>query len=251
MSLIVPAQPASEFYDFSALALTAERSRQPGDPPYNPAHKIKRWEGGGGSTQLFVDVLTGAVTPVSISADEDGVNFLPDAYAPWDIGPDWYLSRLMDAMGVYISIGGIAMNNGGRPSIGDRANYIITLPGGQQVAAGVLLASKNARGVGHPGHWGVDPATTLPMWINDPDAAVGDTAAWGVPIRPLLDGEVPEVMSVTLFGTTWHVHNTLLAKAPPSGGGMTSVQEHKLDLALRAAQDALAGVQAIRKALGQ
>ena len=61
---------------------------------------------------------------------------------------------------------------------------------GQTVTVGTLLLSRNARGVGAPGHW--DVGSPQPVWVPDPPAPTGaddDRPPREMPVRDLLPNE--------------------------------------------------------------
>jgi hypothetical protein len=71
-----------------------------------------------------------------------------------------------------------------------RRMWSILLPNGQQVNVGALLQSRNAKGVGAPGHW--DLSSSGLVWVADPTPPTGfdDTRPpRPVPVRELLANE--------------------------------------------------------------
>jgi hypothetical protein len=241
--LNVPPLPLTEFYDVSALYLTQARRRQAGDPPFNPAHRIKGWVGSGPGLLFFEN---GQLVPHDVPPEEDGVNFLPDLYPPYVIAPtratlngapvpaEW-LSTLEQAAQIFMEMKATQLTTDDRVSYpaGEMRRLYMMVVDGVHVAAGYMLAIKNALGVGHPGHWAPGP-----KWVSDPDPAIPDNiATWDVPCRALIhddtaDEEI-EPFILTALGWTYHVHNKKLAPPDAPGAGMTRAQEHKLDLILQ------------------
>ncbi len=61
---------------------------------------------------------------------------------------------------------------------------------GQSVNVGALLLTRNAQGVGAPGHW--DVSSPQPVWVPDPPAPTGEDDTRpprAMPVRDLLPNE--------------------------------------------------------------
>ncbi len=256
-----PDRPNLEFYDIAVLYLTAERERQPGDPPFNPKFKVKRFEGSG----AFYFFENGAMVARVIPPEEDGVNFLPDIYPAYVVKPTGstlgglpvqaeYLSTAQDAVALMNELHGTGFTDDAPGAIYPRAEMRRAYgfsAAGVRVNAGALLKERNSRGVGHPGDWVSTPDQGT-VWVNDPDPVIPDhLQTWGIPCADLLPDEQIVPYVATILGMTYRIHRTDLSSPPPAGGvGLTALQEHKLDQAVDLATQNQALLAKIAAALG-
>ncbi len=239
-------QPNAEFYDIAVLYVAAERERRPDDPPFNPSFQVKRFVGSG----QFKFFENGALVARTIPPEEDGVNFLPDDYPPYVVEPTGatqnglpalaeYLSHVADAVALMVQLHGTGFKDEGTNIVypaGETRRAFGFMVNGVHVNAGRLLGAKNARGVGHPGHWDASGPQTEPKWISDPDTVVPENLhAWGIPCRDLYANEEIVPYVATIFGMTYRIHRTDLAGPAPATGGLTALQEAKLDHAVEMA----------------
>lgn len=269
------AQPSTPFYDPSALYLVnddgspLERDATPADPPFvatnrdGSPRKVKRWNGSG--SMFFFE--GGQVVKVFVPLEEDGYNFLPIAYKPYVVADTVavhangvtfnanFLSNYGDAVALAKELGAGPVADDGAHSLNygseTRRSWGFSL-NGNRLNAGALLLAKNARGIGHPGHWD-EPADGLPVWVSDPDPVVpvSGAAAWPIPCRELRKNELVVPFTVGMFGTTYRVQNTDLAgPAPVGGSGLTPLQEAKFDHAIDLATQNQAAIAKIAAFIG-
>ncbi len=234
---IVPGQPKQDSYGFSELALFKTFTRDSfrsafgsEAPPYDPTRLIKTWFDSSADTSDPANVvLYKILTPdpkgqwgfrqVVMPAREAGTLNLPGAvtYPPYVIAPTtaargvtsgiWpvTLSLKSDGLALLEELGlsELELFDEGEGSVfpivyGDdprRVWYFVHK--GLVHGVGGLLASKNARGVGAPGHWSVGDTIE---WIPDPPAPTGLSDVRPpreMPVRDLLPNEK---IAVTLTG---------------------------------------------------
>lgn len=225
-------QPKIETYDIGFLHLTENRpGREAGDPPFNPGKKAKYFEGHGGCF-FFED---GVLVVGSIPEEEDGVNF-PDvaSFGAYVVAPTVamrgsvplpaeQLSGVHEAIALMTEMGGGGFGDDGAGSVmyGAEVRRCWGFQvAGSRVLAGLMLAAKNGRGVGHPGHWeGV-------VWKSDAEPAAVNVAAWGLPCRGLKSNEEIVKDQSTIVGFTWKVRRTDMGGVgAPAGGGTATLDQ--------------------------
>ncbi|MBZ5632810.1 MAG: hypothetical protein LAO55_06725 [Acidobacteriia bacterium] len=224
---MVPAQPSAESYSVQDLALFKSYSRQSyraafgiEAPAYDPSRLRKSWFD---STVDVSDPSNVAVYRVAsqdqngnailrqivIPAQEAAMVNLPGAiqYPPYIVAPTSatrdgssinpvYLSLESDAQDLMKELGGNNLRQEELPPF--TADYSSDEPRrpweflvrGSPVNVGALLLSRNAQGIGSPGHW--DLSSPQPVWMPDPPAPTGadDTRSpREMPVRNLLPNE--------------------------------------------------------------
>ena len=224
---VVPAQPSTEFYNIQDLALFKAYSRDSyraafgvEAPAYDPARVLKSWFD---STVDVSDPGNVAVYRV-VAQDQNGNGILQQMvmpaqeaatvnlsgaiqYAAYVVAPTLatrggsvmnpiYLSLQSDAQALMTELGGANLQQEDLPSFPAtypsdelrRPWYFLVQ--GQSVNVGALLLTRNAKGVGAPGHW--DVSSPQPVWVPDPPAPTGEDDARpprAMPVRDLLPNE--------------------------------------------------------------
>jgi hypothetical protein len=224
---VVSAQPNTEFYNIQDLALFKAYSRDTyraafgvEAAPYDPSRVGKSWFD---STVDVADPSNVAVYRV-VAQDQNGNGILrqmvmpaqeaatvnlPGAiqYPPYVVAPTLatrggstlnaiYLSLESDAQELMTQLSGTGLQQEQLPSY--PASYPSDEPRrqwyflaqGQPVNVGALLFTRNAQGVGAPGHW--DVSSPQPVWVPNPPAPTGEDdtrAPRAMPVRDLLPNE--------------------------------------------------------------
>ncbi len=223
----VPAQPGTAFYTVQDLALFKSYSRDSyraafgvEAPAYDPMRRRKTWfdstadVSGPDNVAVYRIVAvdqnaTGILRQIVMPAQEAATVNLPGAipYPPYIVEPTGatrggsslnaiYFSLESDAQALMKELGGDNLQQEDLPSF--PASYPSDelrrpwyfLFHGQPVNVGALLLSRNAQGVGAPGHW--DVSSLQPVWVPDPPspAPADDTRPpWEMPVRDLLPNE--------------------------------------------------------------
>jgi hypothetical protein len=224
---VVPAQPSTEFFTIQDLALFKSYSRESyraafgvEAPAYDPARRRKSWFDSTVDVSDPNNVATyriaaqdqngnGILSRIVVPAQEAATVNLPGAiqYPPYVVTPTRatrggsslnaiYLSLESDAQALMKELGGDNLQQEELPSF--PADYPSDEPRrlwnfqiqGQTVNVGSLLLSRNAQGIGAPGHW--DVSAPQPVWVPDPPGPTGadDTRPpWEMPVRDLLPNE--------------------------------------------------------------
>ena len=224
---LVPAQPGTEFYNLQDLALFREYSRDSyraafglEAPAYDPSRVLKSWFDSTvdiadpGNVAVYRTVAqdqggNGILRQMVMPAHEAATVNLPGTirYPPYAVAPTLatrggsilnpiYLSLENDAQALMTQLGGSNLQQEDLPSF--PASYPSDEPRrqwyflfhGQAVNAGALLLTRNAQGVGAPGHW--DVSSPQPVWIPDPPAPTGEDdtrSPRAMPVRDLLPNE--------------------------------------------------------------
>jgi hypothetical protein len=224
---VVSAQPNTEFYNIQDLALFKAYSRDTyraafgvEAAPYDPSRVGKSWFD---STVDVADPSNVAVYRV-VAQDQNGNGILrqmvmpaqeaatvnlPGAiqYPPYVVAPTLatrggstlnaiYLSLESDAQELMTQLSGTGLQQEQLPSY--PASYPSDEPRrqwyflaqGQPVNVGALLFTRNAQGVGAPGHW--DVSSPQPVWVPDLPAPTGEDDTRpprSMPVRDLLPNE--------------------------------------------------------------
>jgi hypothetical protein len=224
---VVPAQLNTEFYNILDLALFKAYSRDSyraafgvEAAAYDPTRVRKSWFD---STVDVSDPSNVAVYRV-VAQDQNGNGILrqmvmpaqeaatinlPGAirYPPYVVAPTLatrggstlnaiYLSLESDAQELMTQLGGTGLQQEELPSY--PASYPSDEPRrqwyflaqGQPVNVGALLFTRNAQGVGAPGHW--DVSSPQPVWVPDLPAPTGEDDTRpprSMPVRDLLPNE--------------------------------------------------------------
>jgi hypothetical protein len=224
---VVPAQLNTEFYNILDLALFKAYSRDSyraafgvEAAAYDPTRVRKSWFD---STVDVSDPSNVAVYRV-VAQDQNGNGILrqmvmpaqeaatinlPGAirYPPYVVAPTLatrggstlnaiYLSLESDAQELMMQLGGTGLQQEELPSY--PASYPSDEPRrqwyflaqGQPVNVGALLFTRNAQGVGAPGHW--DVSSPQPVWVPDLPAPTGEDDTRpprSMPVRDLLPNE--------------------------------------------------------------
>jgi len=224
---VIPAQPNSEFYSVQELALFQAFNRETyramfgvEAPAYDPSRRRKSWFDSSvdlshpDNVALYRIVRqeangSPAMRQMVMPAQEAATVNLPGVvhYPPYVVAPTratrggsilnaLYLSLESDARALMQELGGENLQEEALPSFpavypGDEPRRLwYFLFRGQPVNAGALLESRNAQGVGAPGHW--DVSTPQPVWIADPPGPSGDDdprPPREMPVRDLLPNE--------------------------------------------------------------
>ena len=222
-----PAQPSTEFYGVQELALFKSYSRETyraafgvQAPAYDPTRRGKSWFDSSVDLSASDNVAVyrivaqdqsgnGILQQIVIPAQEAAsVNLSgPVQYAPYVVAPTpatrggsglnpIYLSLESDAQALMQELGGDTLQLEELPSFpadypaGEPRRLWDFLVRGRAVNVGSLLLSRNAQGVGAPGHW--DVSAPEPVWIPDPAGPTGadDTRPpREMPVRDLLPNE--------------------------------------------------------------
>jgi hypothetical protein len=224
---VAQAQPNTEFYSIQDLLLFKAYSRESyrtafsvEAPAYDPARVLKSWfdstvdVSDPGNVAVYRVVAqdqsgNGTLRQMVMPAQEAATVNLPGAvqYPPYVVAPTLatrggsipnpiYLSLESDALALMNSLGGSNLQEEDLPSF--PASYPSDEPRrqwyflvrGQSANVGALLLTRNAQGVGAPGHW--DVSSPQPVWVPDPPAPTGadDTRPpRAVPVRDLLPNE--------------------------------------------------------------
>jgi hypothetical protein len=224
---VVPAQPNTEFFSVQDLALFRSYSRDSyraafgvQAAAYDPARLRKSWfdstvdvSNPNNVAIYYVPAMDqnghGALRQMVMPAQEAATVNLPGAisYPPYVVAPTLatrggstlnpiYLSLESDAQFLMIELGGanlqqeeLASFPASYPNDEPRRAWCFVLQG-QTINAGALLFSRNAQGMGVPGHW--DVSSPQPVWVSDPPAPTGadDTRPpREMPVRSLLPNE--------------------------------------------------------------
>jgi hypothetical protein len=224
---VVPAQPSTEFYNILDLALFKAYSRDSyraafgvEAPAYDPTRVLKSWfdttvdVSSPGNVAVYRVVAqdpngNGILQQMVMPAQEAATVNLSGAiqYAAYVVAPTLasrggsimnpiYLSLQSDAQALMTELGGANLQQE------DLASFPATYPSdelrrpwyfvvqGQSVNVGALLLTRNAKGVGAPGHW--DVSSPQPVWVPDPPAPTGEDDARpprAMPVRDLLPNE--------------------------------------------------------------
>lgn len=224
---VVPPQPNTEFYSIQDLLLFKAYSRDSyraafgvEAAPYDPARVLKSWfdstvDVSDPSNVAVYRVVAqdqngnGTLRQIVMPAQEAATVNLPGAvpYPPYVVAPTLasrggsilnpiYLSLENDAQALMTQLGGSNLQQEDLPSF--PANYPNEEPRrqwyflvrGQSVNVGALLLTRNAQGVGAPGHW--DVSSPQPVWVPDPPAPTGEDDTRpprAIPVRDLLPNE--------------------------------------------------------------
>ena len=254
---VVPAQPGTEFYNIQDLVLFKTYSRDTyraafgmEAPAYDPARVIKTWFDSTvdvshpGNLAVYRVVTqdqkgNGVLQQMVLPAQEAATVNLPGAipYAPYVVTPTLatrggsvmnpiYLSLESDAQALMIGLGGTNLQQEDLPSF--PASYPSDEPRrpwyflvkGVSVNAGALLWTRNAKGVGAPGHW--DISAPQPVWVPDPPAPTGEEDTRprrAVPVRDLLPNEQ---LYTGIMGILGVVRTDLQKAAAESSGQFTA-----------------------------
>lgn len=226
---VIPAAPGEERYPPAALRLFRSFTRESylaefgvQAPPWNPDRLTKTWFDSGAHAKPTgekvaynilrrgEDGLFGLQTLFLDATEASTVN-LPGIYTypAYTVAPTrttrgplvrinpYYMSLESDARALMAEMGGSGLYDEGDITE-DRAVYPADEPrrmwmfliDGNPVSAGLLMQSRNARGVGSPGHW--DPVWSRTLWVPDPDAPTGSSDTRDPvpqPLRNLLSNE--------------------------------------------------------------
>jgi hypothetical protein len=224
---LAPPQPNTEFYNIQDLALFQAYSRESyraafgvEAAAYDASRVLKSWFDSTvdisdpGNVAVYRVVAqdqsgNGILRQMVMPAQEAATVNLPGAirYPPYVVAPTLatrggsilnpiYLSLENDAQALLTQLGGSNLQQEDLPSF--PASYPSDelrrpwyfLLDGQTVNVGALLLTRNAQGVGAPGHW--DVSSPQPVWVPDPPAPTGadDTRPpRGMPVRDLLPNE--------------------------------------------------------------
>jgi len=224
---VAPAQPAAEFYSILDLALFKSYSRESYQtafgveaPVYDPARRQKSWfdssvdvsaQNNTAGYRIATQDQNGnqILQQIVMPAQEAATVNLPGAvhYPPYVVAPTLatrggsilnpiYLSVEGDARALMTELGGASLQQEELPPFtadypdGEPRRPWEFLVRGQMYNAGALLASRNAQGIGSPGHW--DLSSPAPVWVPDPNGLTeaDDTRPpWPMPVRDLLPNE--------------------------------------------------------------
>jgi hypothetical protein len=253
---VIPAQPSTEFYSIQDLALFKIYSRESyrtafgvDAPAYDPARLRKSWFDSSvdlsdpGNVAVYQVVAqdqngNGTLRQVVMPAQEAATVNLPGAiqYPPYVVAPTLatrggsvlnaiYLSLETDAQALMTQLGGSGLQQEDLPSFpasyptGELRRPWYFLSQGQPVNVGALLLSRNAQGVGAPGHW--DVSSPQPVWIPEPPGPTGadDTRPMrAMPVRNLLSNEQ---LYAGLMGLLGVVRTDLQKTADDASGKFT------------------------------
>jgi hypothetical protein len=253
---VFAAQPNAEFYSIQDLALFKTYSRESyraafgmDAPAYDPARLRKSWFDSSvdlsdpGNVAVYHVVAqdqngNGMLRQVVMPAHEAATVNLPGAiqYAPYVVAPTlatrggsslnaMYLSLESDAQALMQELGGDNLQQEDLPSFpasypnNEQRRPWYFLLQGQPVNVGALLLSRNAQGVGAPGHW--DVSSPQPVWVPDPADATGadDTRPMrDMPVRSLLPNEQ---LYAGLMGILGVVRTDLQKTADEASGKFT------------------------------
>jgi len=251
---VIPAQPNAEFYNIQDLVLFKAYSRDSyraafgvEAAAYDPSRVLKSWFD---STVDISDTNNVAVYRVVVQdqsgngilrqmvlpAQEAATVNLPGViqYPPYVVPPTLatrggstlnaiYLSLESDAQALMTQLGGSGLQQEELPSY--PASYPSDEPRrqwyflaqGQPVNVGALLFTRNAQGVGTPGHW--DVSSPQPVWVPDPPAPTGENDTRpprAMPVRDLLPNEQLYTGMMGILG----VVRTDLQKAADEASGV-------------------------------
>jgi hypothetical protein len=224
---VVPAQPSTEFYTIQDLALFKAYSRDSyraafgvEAAAYDPARVLKSWFDSTVDVSDPANVAVyrvvaqdqhgnGILQQMVMPAQEAATVNLPGAiqYAPYVVTPTLasrggsimnpiYLSLESDAQALMAELGGNNLLQEDLPSFpasypsDELRRQWYFLVQGQPVNVGALLLTRNANGVGAPGHW--DVSSPQPVWVPDPPAQTGEDDTRpprAMPVRDLLPNE--------------------------------------------------------------
>ena len=254
---VVPAQPSTEFYSIQDLALFKTYSRESyraafgvDAAAYDPARLRKSWFDSSvdlsdpGNVAVYQVVAqdqngNGILRQMVMPAEEAATVNLPGAiqYPSYVVAPTLatrggsvlnaiYFSLETDAQALMTQLGGSGLQQEDLPSFPAsypsdelRRPWYFLLQG-QPVNVGALLLTRNAQGVGAPGHW--DVSSPQPAWIPDPPGPTGadDTRPMrAMPVRNLLPNEQ---LYAGLMGLLGVVRTDLQKTADEASGMFTS-----------------------------
>ena len=224
---VAAAQPNTEFYNIQDLALFKAYSRDSyrtmfgvEAAAYDPTRVLKSWfdstvdVSDPGNVAVYRVVAqdqngNGILRQMVMPAQEAATINLPGAirYPPYVVAPTLatrggstlnaiYLSLESDAQELMTQLGGTGLQQEELPSY--PASYPSDEPRrqwyflaqGQPVNVGALLFTRNAQGVGAPGHW--DVSSPQPVWVPDLPAPTGEDDTRpprSMPVRDLLPNE--------------------------------------------------------------
>ena len=251
---VIPAQPSTEFYSIQDLALFKAYSRDSyraafgvEAAAYDPARLRKSWFDSSvdisdpGNVAVYRVITqdqngTGVLQQLVMPAQEAATVNLPGTiqYPSYVVAPTLatrggsvlspiYFSLETDAQALMMQLGGTNLQQEDLPSFPAsypsdelRRPWYFLLQG-QPVNVGALLLSRNAQGVGAPGHW--DVSSPQPVWVPDPPGPTGadDTRSIrAIPVRNLLPNEQLYAGLMGILG----VVRTDLQKTADEAGGM-------------------------------
>jgi len=252
----VPPQPSTQFYGIQDLALFKSYSRDSyraafgvDAPAYDPARLRKNWfdssvDISGPQNVAVYRILAqddngnGILRQTVMPALEAATVNLPGTiqYPPYIVAPTLatrggsslnaiYFSLESEAQALMRELGGDQLRQEDLPSFpasypsGELRRPWYFLFQGQPVNVGALLLSRNAQGVGAPGHW--DVSTPQPVWIPGPAGPTGadDTRPLReMPVRNLLPNEQ---LHAGLMGILGVVRTDLQKTADEASGQFT------------------------------
>jgi len=224
---VAAAQPNTEFYNIQDLALFKAYSRDSyrtmfgvEAAAYDPTRVLKSWfdstvdVSDPGNVAVYRVVAqdqngSGILRQMVMPAQEAAAVNLPGAiqYPPYVVAPTLatrggstlnaiYLSLETDAQVLMTQLGGTGLRQEELPSYpasypnDEPRRQWYFLAQGQPVNVGALLLTRNAQGVGAPGHW--DISSPQPVWIPDSPAPTGENdtrPSRAMPVRELLPNE--------------------------------------------------------------
>jgi hypothetical protein len=253
---VVPAQPNQELYSVQELSLFKTYSRDSyrtafglEAPAYDPARLLKSWfdstvdVSDPGNVAVYHIVAqtqngNGILRQIVIPAHEAATVNLPGAiqYPPYVLAPTLatrggstlnpiYLSLESGARALMEELGGSSLQQEDLPSFpatypGDeprRQWYFLVQ--GQAVNVGALLLTRNAQGVGAPGHW--DVSSGQPVWVSDPSGPTGEEDTRPPRPMPLRDLMPNEQLYTGLMGILGVVRTDLQKTADETSGEFT------------------------------
>ena len=233
-----PAQPSTEFYSAQDLALFQAFTRDSyrtafgvEAPAYDPARLLKSWfdstvdVSDPGNVAVYRIVAQdqngkGFLRQVVMPAQEAATVNLPGAiqYPPYVVAPTLatrggsalnpvYLSLESDAQSLMSELGGTDLQQedlqpfpASYPSDEPRRPWNFSLQG-QRFNVGALLMTRNAGGVGSPGHW--DRSSPQLLWVPDapgPNGLDDTRPVREMPVRSLLPNEMLYAGPLGLLG---------------------------------------------------
>ena len=253
---VVTAQPNTEFYSIQDLQLFKAYSRDSyraafgvQAPAYDPARVLKSWfdstvdVSDPGNVAVYRVVAQdpngkGILRQTVMPAQEAATVNLPGAiqYPPYVVAPTLatrggsilnpiYLSLESDAQALMKTLGGDSLQQEDLPSF--PASYPADEPRrqwyflvrGQSVNVGALLLTRNAQGVGAPGHW--DVSSPQPVWVPDPPAPTGEDDTRPPRAMPVRDLFPNEQLYTGMMGILGVVRTDLQQTANEASGQFT------------------------------